>query len=72
MASELKMLIKSAEKQHWKIVVSNGGHLKWVSPTGKVVFTSLTPSDQRALSNMKRDLKSAGLIIFDKKERRKR
>jgi hypothetical protein len=72
MASELNSLKKLAEAQEWKIVVSNGGHLKWVSPTGKVVFTSITPSDRRALNNMKRDLKLAGLIIFDKKERRKR
>ncbi len=72
MASELKELIKSAKSQKWEIVVSNGGHLKWISPLGKVIFTSLTPSDRRAMSNIKRDLKSAGLIIFDKKERRKR
>jgi hypothetical protein len=72
MASELNSLKKLAEAQEWKIVVSNGGHLKWMSPTGKVVFTSITPSDHRALSNIRRDLKSAGLIIFDKKERRKR
>jgi hypothetical protein len=72
MASELNSLKKLAEAQEWKIVVSNGGHLKWMSPTGKVVFTSITPSDHRAMSNIRRDLKSAGLIIFDKKERRKR
>lgn len=70
MASEITTLIKVAEAQKWKVVVSNGGHLKWVSPVGKVVFTSISPSDHRALNNMRRDLKSAGLIIFSKKERR--
>jgi hypothetical protein len=72
MASEINSLIKVAEAQEWKVVVSNGGHLKWLSPTGKVVFTSITPSDHRALSNIRSNLKSAGLVIFDKKERRKR
>jgi hypothetical protein len=51
--------------------VSNGGHLKWIAPNGKVVFTSSTPSDGRALKNIQSNLKAAGLIIVKKNGRLK-
>jgi hypothetical protein len=50
---------------------SNGGHVKWLAPNGKVVFTSSTPSDNRALKNIQSNLKAAGLIIVKKNERSK-
>lgn len=48
-----------------------GGHYKWLAPNGKLFFTSQTPSDHRALQNIKRDLRVNGFIFTPKKERRK-
>lgn len=69
-SKELKVLQKEALIQGWSVSLSNGNHLKWVAPNGKVIFTSKTPSDARAIDNIKRDLKSAGLVLV-KKNRRK-
>ena len=69
-SKDLKTLQKEAVSQGWVVNLSNGNHIKWIAPNGKVVFTSNTPSDKRALENMKRDLKSAGLVLI-KKNRRK-
>ena len=67
---ELRVLEKQAINQGWRVSYSNGGHLKWIAPNGKVVFTSATPSDGRAIANITSNLKAAGLVIV-KKNRRK-
>jgi predicted RNA binding protein YcfA (HicA-like mRNA interferase family) len=63
---ELKVLEKQALNQGWRVLHSKGGHIKWVAPNGKIVFTSATPSDNRAIKNIQSNLKSAGLIIVKK------
>jgi len=68
---ELRSLLELATQQGWKIERRNTNHYKLVAPNGKVVFTSSTPSDRRAIENIKRDLRSGGLIIIKKNERRK-
>ena len=65
------MLEKQAINQGWRVSQSNGGHVKWLAPNGKVVFTSSTPSDNRALKNIQSNLKAAGLVIVKKNERNK-
>ena len=41
-----------AERLGYQITIANGGHLKFIHPKGKSpVFTSSTPSDNRAYKN---------------------
>jgi predicted RNA binding protein YcfA (HicA-like mRNA interferase family) len=69
-AKDLKQLILQAEDQGWQILKTNGDHLKWVSPTGLVVFSGATPSDRRALKNITRELRVRGFIEIKKKNKR--
>ena len=60
-------LIHQAEKQGWRVEVTKGGHLKWVAPNGKVIFSSYSASDSRAIKNSISQLKAAGFIVIKKK-----
>lgn len=68
---EMNVLIKEAKKQGWEVKQTNGSHYKWVSPIGKFFFTSLTPSDHRALKNIERDLRVNGFITLTRKKGRR-
>lgn len=58
---EIRILLKLARSQGWRID-GQGKHLRWFAPDGiGIVVTSATPSDHRALHNIKRDLRRAGL-----------
>lgn len=64
---ELKPLIKQAEKQGWTVERTRAGKLKWVSPTGGIpYFSSVTPSDRRAIHNIAADLRKMGLAVTGK------
>lgn len=67
---ELTELIKEATNQGWIVMLTKGSHYKWISPFGGFFFSGSTPSDHRALKNIKRDLKNNGFITITKKERR--
>lgn len=58
---ELRELMIAAKKQGWGIVVNK--HIKWIPPAGGPYFSSTSPSDWRALRNLKRDLSKRGLKI---------
>lgn len=47
----------------WRIVATNGGHLRWNAPSGAFVFTAATPTDHRARMNVRSRLRHAGLEI---------
>ena len=66
----MKSLLELATEQGWKVERNKNNHFKFLSPTGNIVFVSSTPSDHRALENIKRDLRVNGLVII-KKNRRK-
>jgi len=68
-SKDLSQLIKRAKKQGWEVVLSNGSHLKWYSPNGKFFFSGSTPSDHRALSNVRRDLRNNGFIEIDRRKK---
>lgn len=63
---DLTVLVRKAKSQGWTITYTGGGHLKWVSPTGEIVFSSSTPSDTRTLKNTKQQLKMRGFIEIRK------
>lgn len=67
MKKELKTLINLAVGQGWSVSINKSGHYKWVAPNGKIVFSSSTPSDNRALKNLERDLKANGFIVIKRR-----
>jgi hypothetical protein len=68
---DLKVLMDDATSQGWVITKTNGGHFKWLSPLGMFFFSAQTPSDHRALKNIKRDLRMYGFIEIVKKGKRR-
>lgn len=64
--NEIKAIIRMAQAQGWVITKTNGGHLRWTAPTGGFVFTASTPSDNRAIKNIMRDLRAYGLTEIKK------
>jgi hypothetical protein len=58
---DLKELMAIAKRQGWAIVINK--HIKWQAPNGNIYFSSQSPSDYRALRNIKRDLSLRGLKI---------
>jgi hypothetical protein len=66
---ELKELKRLAELQGWTILRTNGDHLKWISPENAIVFSALTPSDNRAIKNHKSVLKRHGFVVQDSRSK---
>lgn len=59
----LRPFADEAIRQGWRIEKTARCHLKWRAPTGALVVTSSTPSDQRAVRNIVSDLKRGGLKL---------
>ena len=62
-SKEVREYRRIAERQGWTVAKTRGGHLKFTSPTGRVVFTPSTPGGGRALANMRAELRRAGLVL---------
>jgi len=61
---DIKRIIQEAKDQGFTVSKSKSGHIKWHAPDGKsIVVSSGTPSDSRAMANMKSRLKRVGLRI---------
>jgi hypothetical protein len=65
---EVQVLIKEARNQGWAVERTRGDHYKWLSPRGTFFFSASTPSDRRALLNLKRDLRVNGFITLERKK----
>ena len=59
---DIEQLIKEAVCQGWEVTPTKKSHYKWLSPLGAFFFSASTPSDHRAINNIKRDLKRYGFI----------
>ncbi len=60
--SDLQQLIHVARKAGWSVQKRQGGHLCWRPPgRGAMVFSASSPSDCRALPNLRACLRRAGL-----------
>jgi hypothetical protein len=68
MNKDLDKLIDQAKDQGWEIQIKRSGHYKWVSPSGRFVVSSSTPSDRRAVMNITRDLRRYGFQVTKKKD----
>lgn len=67
-SKELTALIKEAKGQGWRVEFTKSCHLRWSSPTGGFFFSSSTPSDHRAVQNIRRDLRLNGFLEIKKKK----
>lgn len=67
MNKELKVLISLAIGQGWTVTQTKNNHYKWTAPNGKIVFSSSTPSDSRAIKNLERDLRATGCIVIKRR-----
>jgi hypothetical protein len=61
--SDLKDLIKAAQRAGWTVVKRRNGHYKLTAPSGEFIFTASTPSDWRATLNLAAHLRRLGLEI---------
>jgi predicted RNA binding protein YcfA (HicA-like mRNA interferase family) len=61
---QVRMLVEWAQEHGWHAEKTNGDHIRFTHPRAGVVFSSFTPSDQRAYLNargdMRRKMKQAG------------
>lgn len=60
---EWRDLIAEATRQGWQIELTGSNHLRWRSPEGKPVFSASTPSDHRAIKNIRSMLRRNGLRL---------
>lgn len=63
MKKEFRALRIVAEAQGWTVTLTRNNHLAWRSPTGALVISSFTPSDKRAILNLRAFLRRNGLIL---------
>lgn len=64
---DISQLVNKAIKQGWSVTVTNDTHLKWVSPTGDILFSSMTPRHPVTIKKIRKDLRMRGFIEFRKK-----
>lgn len=58
MNKEIKQIVQDAESRGWTREPSRNGHIKLRHPTtGRMVVMASTPSDVRALKNIRAELK---------------
>jgi predicted RNA binding protein YcfA (HicA-like mRNA interferase family) len=67
---DFQQLVKQAESQGWVVTKTNGSHLRWLSPTGRIVFSTSTPSDKRGLLNTIKELRVGGFVTLKQKNRK--
>lgn len=60
---DFRDLAQLALAQGWEINKTNGGHLRWKAPAGALIFSASTPSDRRAVANLRSQLRRAGLTL---------
>lgn len=61
---ELRPLVTAALDAGWRVVQRRNGHLTLYPPNSRSpLFTSSTPSDSRALHNIRSGLRQRGLAV---------
>lgn len=62
---EIHPLIDAAREQEWRVDLTDGGHVRFLSCNRNVrpIYTSQTPSDWRAMRNLKSKLRRSGLRV---------
>ena len=61
---DLRPLINTAQRQRWTVDITGSGHLRWKPPNGgNIYFSALTPSDRRAIRQIRSELRRRGLKV---------
>ena len=58
---DIRRLANLAEAQGWTVTMRRAGHIRFQSPSGGLVFSSATPSDNRSTKNLTAQLRRLGL-----------
>jgi hypothetical protein len=69
--SELNKLIDAAWAAGWDVTMTENSHLRFLSPNREIkpIFGPTTPSDHRAVKNLRSELGRAGLTLPEKERR---
>jgi predicted RNA binding protein YcfA (HicA-like mRNA interferase family) len=59
MKHDLKQLLRQASACGWQVTRTRGGHWRLLRPNGGIVVLSSTPSDHRALRNVRAQMRRA-------------
>lgn len=54
---------RQAVLRGWRVEPTKNLHLKWIAPSGAIIFSSSTPSDRRAALNLRSQLRREGLDV---------
>jgi predicted RNA binding protein YcfA (HicA-like mRNA interferase family) len=57
MSRDVKHFTREVEARGWNVAPTRRGHLRLTHPNGGLVFVAGTPSDHRALTNMRAEIK---------------
>lgn len=60
---EVRKLVEVARAQGWDVRMTKRHHWRFAPTQGQLVFTGSTPSDQRGLTNLRKDLMRQGLVL---------
>lgn len=58
---QMRKVYKALKDQGWTWETTGGGHLKFTSPEGEIVFASATPRSARSFKDFVCDLRRRGL-----------
>ena len=59
MKHDLERLLRQASASGWRVARTRGGHWRLLYPNGGIVVLSSTPSDHRALRNVRAQMRRA-------------
>ena len=59
MKHDLKQQLRQAEAHGWQVTRTRNGHWRLLHPGGGIVVMSSSPSDHRALRNMRAQMRRA-------------
>lgn len=58
-----RKLARAARSAGWSISYTDGGHLAWKPPSGRVIYTPSSPSGSRGIRDDIARLRRAGLAV---------
>ena len=59
MKRDLSRILDDARDRGWRAELTNGGHWRLRGPNQALLFTGSTPSDHRAIKNLRSDIRRA-------------
>lgn len=60
---DVEKMAKVALRAGWKVTVTRGNHIKWVSPDGEMYISSLSFGDKRRIKQLRKFLTTRGVEL---------